>query len=184
MSQKWGWKTIHGPVLKEIYLNHPDVKSFDMTLDLIFSGKLPVVEDIIPFNQAAKDIDLIDGKMTGGNLKIVESSIGTEWQINTTGKILFLEETNETEYAIDRSLIHLSHANLLSNVKAIIFGSFEMRAQEVEFAIRKFAQSTKIPVFKTKNFGHDKKNYPIIYNHLAFIKRIKEQNYRLEFAKK
>ncbi len=64
------------------------------------------------------------GVLTGGNLSLVASSIGTGYEINTGGKILFLEETDEPPYRIDRMLLQLKNSGKLRSCAGIILGSF------------------------------------------------------------
>ena len=65
------------------------------------------------------------GTITGGCLSVAVTSLGTPWEIETEGKILFLEDVNERPYRIDRMLRHLLLAGKLDGVRALIFG--EMR---------------------------------------------------------
>jgi muramoyltetrapeptide carboxypeptidase len=164
-SQKWGWKTMHGAVLREIYEDDKDQNNLIKIADFIAKKPQMIqIEGMLPMNKSAENFDVIEGKITGGNLKIVETSIGTNWQIKSKDKILFLEEVGDAEYRIDRALVHLKQAGLL-DVRAIIFGSFDSgTGQKLEVAIKKFAQESQIPIFKTDKFGHDKFNHPIIYN--------------------
>jgi muramoyltetrapeptide carboxypeptidase len=65
---------------------------------------------------------VVRGPITGGCLSLVVTSIGTPWEIQTTGKILFLEDVAEKPYRIDRMLMHLKLAGKFHGVRAIIFG--------------------------------------------------------------
>ena len=62
------------------------------------------------------------GPLVGGNLKLLLASLGTPWEIDTRGAILFLEEVSEAPYAIDRSLVHLREAGKLEGVRGIAVG--------------------------------------------------------------
>ena len=62
------------------------------------------------------------GRLVGGNLSVLSSLVGTPYMPQLTGAILFLEETNESEYRIDRMLTQLSLAGLLDKVAGVIFG--------------------------------------------------------------
>jgi muramoyltetrapeptide carboxypeptidase len=62
------------------------------------------------------------GTITGGCLSVVVTSLGTPWEIETEGKILFLEDVNERPYRIDRMLRHLLLAGKFRGVRAIVFG--------------------------------------------------------------
>jgi muramoyltetrapeptide carboxypeptidase len=59
----------------------------------------------------------------GGCLSLVVASIGTPWEINAAGKILFLEDVNEKAFRIDRMLMQLLLAGKFAGVRGIIFGA-------------------------------------------------------------
>jgi muramoyltetrapeptide carboxypeptidase len=54
---------------------------------------------------------------------VVVTSLGTPWEIETDGKILFLEDVNEKPFRIDRMLMHLLQAGKFREVQGIIFGA-------------------------------------------------------------
>ncbi len=62
------------------------------------------------------------GRLLGGNLELVSRTIGSRWQLNTTGAILILEEVNEEPYRVDRALTQLKLAGLLDGAAGIVFG--------------------------------------------------------------
>ena len=64
----------------------------------------------------------VSGTLYGGCLSILVSLIGTAWEPETEGKLLFLEDTGAKPYQIDRMLWQLIHAGKLDGVRAIIFG--------------------------------------------------------------
>ncbi|MCX7737184.1 MAG: LD-carboxypeptidase [Candidatus Kapabacteria bacterium] len=64
------------------------------------------------------------GRLVGGNLTVITSTLGTEYEIETEGTILFLEEISEHPYKIDRMLTQLWLAEKLQKASAIIFGYF------------------------------------------------------------
>jgi muramoyltetrapeptide carboxypeptidase len=63
------------------------------------------------------------GPLTGGCLSVVMTSLGTPWEIETEGKILFLEDVNEKPFRIDRMLMHLLLAGKFRGVRGILFGA-------------------------------------------------------------
>jgi len=63
-----------------------------------------------------------EGPLVGGNLKMLHSSVGTPWEPNVDGALLFVEETSEAPYAIDRALIHLREAGWLARVRGVAIG--------------------------------------------------------------
>lgn len=65
---------------------------------------------------------VVSGKLVGGNIAILASMLGSDSQISTDGKILFIEEIGEYKYSIDRMLQSLKRAGYFTNVKAVIVG--------------------------------------------------------------
>ncbi len=65
-----------------------------------------------------------EGTLTGGNLSLVAATIGTPYEIDTRGAILFLEDVNEKAFRIDRMLAQLRLAGKLANVRGVVLGSF------------------------------------------------------------
>lgn len=62
------------------------------------------------------------GRLIGGNLTVLSALAGTPYLPDFTGAILFLEETNEAEYRVDRMLTQLSLAGILGKVAGVVFG--------------------------------------------------------------
>lgn len=176
LSQKWGWHTIHGAGLSNILNPKQDPQNFERIATIVSKAqKTLTLGPLIPLNERARLTKTISGRITGGNLTMLQTSIGTPWQVQTAGKILFLEETGEKGYKIDRTLNHLKQAGLLKNVCAIVLGQFiapdTLNPTEssdiekgIEVALERFAEDTQIPVFKNEQFGHGLANYPIVYN--------------------
>ncbi|MGK0413928.1 MAG: muramoyltetrapeptide carboxypeptidase, partial [Polaribacter sp.] len=65
----------------------------------------------------------INGQIIGGNLAILASMLGSESQLNTKNKILFIEEIGEYKYSIDRMLQSLKRAGYFTKVNAVIIGN-------------------------------------------------------------
>lgn len=62
------------------------------------------------------------GPLLGGNLSVLSGLVGTPYLPDFTGAILFLEDTNESEYRIDRMLTQLALAGVFDKVAGIVFG--------------------------------------------------------------
>lgn len=164
---KWGWKTIHGAMPMSVRHNPANIEKI---LHIIKTNKGSLHYDgIVALNDAAKDIKSIQASMIGGNLTLIQTSIGTPWQINPTGKILFLENINEPGYAIDRSLLHLKQAGILKGVVAILIGDFCNTDEFASYALERFAKSMNIPIFKTNIFGHGYNNMPLVFGEECII---------------
>lgn len=165
LTQHWGWKTIHGSVFTELLQDNKQRTNFTK-IAAIISGtvKQAIISDLLPLNEQANKITEIRGALTGGNLTIIQTSIGTKWQIQTIDKILFLEDHNIKPYQLDRTLYHLRQAGLLSNVRAILLGAYGSDDEDIMRVLKDFASVLNIPVFKTNRIGHGAINDPIIYN--------------------
>lgn len=97
------------------------------------------------------------GRMTGGCLSVVVTTIGTPYEIDTTGSVLFLEDIAEPPYRIDRLLTHLLHAGKFDGVQAVVLGAFhdcgEDPAQVMEIA-DEILGPLGIPVVSGFDSGH------------------------------
>jgi muramoyltetrapeptide carboxypeptidase len=63
-----------------------------------------------------------EAELTGGNLSILYSLMGSASEINTDGKILFIEDVDEYLYHIDRMMMNLKRAGKLEKLKGLIVG--------------------------------------------------------------
>lgn len=65
-----------------------------------------------------------EGVLLGGCLTILRSTIGTPWELDTTGAILVLEDLKMKPYQVDRALTHLRQAGKLRDVRGLVLGDF------------------------------------------------------------
>lgn len=185
LSQKWHWKTIHGAGFDELVNSNKDPNNLkDLAKFLSNPKNSLVIDNLTPINQKARNAQKISGPMTGGNMTIVQTSLGTDWQIETKDSILFLEDHNEQGYKLDRMFNHMKQVGLFKNVKAIIVGDLGKEDKEVSFALERFAAEMSVPVFKTDQFGHGYKNKPIIYRAASqIIKNAGNDSYVLKMLR-
>jgi muramoyltetrapeptide carboxypeptidase len=94
-AQKYGWKNIHGAVLMELLNKDKDLRNIQSIIDYLNGAKAPVIDDIIPLNKKAETINKMEATLTGGNMTLLESSIGTVWEMDASGKILMIEDIKE-----------------------------------------------------------------------------------------
>lgn len=102
-----------------------------------------------------------EGLLVGGNLMLVTSLLGTPYELDTKGKILFLEEIGERTYCIDRMLTQLRLAGKLDDCAGIIFGDFcdcpveyPQFGLTIEEIIRDIVAPCGKPVFTGLQAGH------------------------------
>jgi muramoyltetrapeptide carboxypeptidase len=64
------------------------------------------------------------GRLLGGCLTLVETAIGTPWDLETDGAILVLEDRGMKPWQVDRALMHLKQAGKFQGVRGIVLGDF------------------------------------------------------------
>lgn len=175
LNQHWQWPTIHAPVIFQAVENLIDDISLD-TLKQLMLGNLKELSyvPLISLNDTAKQPLQLSSSIIGGNLALIESSLGTPWQIKADNKILFIEEVSERGYRIDRMLTHLTQAGVFESVKAILFGDIiggdeKNGSNFTNYAITSFASELSIPVIQGKMLGHGKRNIPLPLNSTASL---------------
>ncbi|HYL61613.1 MAG TPA: LD-carboxypeptidase [Candidatus Methylomirabilis sp.] len=65
-----------------------------------------------------------EGRVLGGCLTLVETTIGTPWELETQGAILLLEDRGMKPWQVDRALMHLKQAGKFQGVRGIVLGDF------------------------------------------------------------
>lgn len=101
------------------------------------------------------------GRLTGGNLSMVQQTVGTPYEIDTRGAILFLEETYDPMSVADERLVHLRAAGLLRDVKGIVFGQLSLdRSEEDEFEnfLLDLLADLDVPILMDFPAGHEVPN--------------------------
>ncbi|HXG70182.1 MAG TPA: LD-carboxypeptidase, partial [Gemmatimonadaceae bacterium] len=101
------------------------------------------------------------GRLTGGNLSLVQQTIGTPYEIDTRDAILFLEETGDPMSVVDERLLHLRSAGLLRHVRGIVFGQLSLdRSEEDEFEdfLLDLLSDLEIPILMDFPAGHEVPN--------------------------
>ncbi|KTC81327.1 S66 peptidase family protein [Legionella brunensis] len=159
---KWQWPSIHGALAVDKF----SPESIAALKALLFGDAMTVEFDGTPLNACATKNTRIESTVIGGNLSLIQASIGTNWQINSENKIIFLEEIAERGYRVDRMLTHLSQANLFKNARAILLGDFIGGTEPdgtslIQPVLDRFAQSCGIPVIQIKGVGHGFTNFPL-----------------------
>ena len=107
------------------------------------------------------------GLLVGGNLSILCAALGTPWEVRTEGRILFLEDSGEKPYRIDRMLVQMRQAGKLDGTAGIVFGRFRTARgispspQEREAVFQVHAEHTRdlgVPVLSGLPAGHGREN--------------------------
>lgn len=108
------------------------------------------------------------GTLVGGNLSLLAHLIGTDSDIKTKNKILFIEDVGEYIYNIDRMMYQLKRSGKLDQLKGLIIGRFsEMKDTTIPFGqtseelIKDLVKEYDYPVCFGFPVSHDKENYAL-----------------------
>lgn len=109
------------------------------------------------------------GSLIGGNLKMLETLSGTSSEIDTKGKILFLEDTGEYMYNIDRMMWNLKRTGKLGELKGLIIGGFKVKIDDGGDEFGRTLQDVVLEKVKDYNYpvcfdfpvGHQRNNFAL-----------------------
>jgi len=194
--KKAGLATFHGPVGTSTF-NDYSINNFNKVLinperTISFSNSISGDDENV-YGVTTIVNGKGKGRLVGGNLSIVVSLIGTEFDIDYSNKIIFLEEIGEEPYRIDRMLTQLIQAGKLENIAGIMMGIFrncEVK-KESDLTAKSFTLmevlddrlgNLKIPVVYGMSFGHVKDKFTIPFGVLAELDADKQTLTLLEKA--
>lgn len=117
--------TFHGPMVASDMIGDFSQFSKESLYNLIMEGEF--IEDIK--NPPMEKLNIInpgiaEGSIIGGNLSLIADTLGTPYEIELEGKLLFIEEVGEEPYGIDRMLTQLKLSGKLQEAEGIILGDF------------------------------------------------------------
>lgn len=104
-----------------------------------------------------------EGMLIGGNLTLLVSTLGSKYELDTKGKILFIEDVNEPVYKLDHMLTSLALAGKFSDCSGIILGTFSGCEREV----KEYEGGIDLTLMEVLENTLLKFNRPIIYNFKA-----------------
>lgn len=162
--QKNEVKSIHGPM--PIQFGAKEYESSLKKLQQLLFGQ--PLQYKINFNSLNK-IGEAKGELTGGNLSIICSLMGTASEIKTKKRILFLEEVGENLYRVDRMIGQLKRAGMLKSLSGLMIGHFtDMEDNTVKFGknayeiISDAVKEYDYPVCFGFPAGHQADNFPLV----------------------
>jgi len=133
--------------------------------EALTGNKLQYSAPISEFNKTGK----VKGQLVGGNLKTLESLSGSDSDIECKGKILFIEDTAEKLYSIDRMMWNLKRTGKLKVLKGLVVGGFKLKPDDPgeEFGktipeiILEKIKEYDYPVCFDFPVGHQKNNFAL-----------------------
>ena len=158
LMRRAGLRVFHGPTVDDL---------IPSTRDPTMSSLLAALTIPRPTAKIGRDIARVVrpgravGRLVGGNLSLVQQSIGTPYAIDTREAILFLEETREPMSVADERLVHLRAAGLLRDVRGVVFGQLSLdRSEEDEFEdfLLDLVSDLQVPIITDFPAGHEVPN--------------------------
>ena len=166
-----GMVAFHGPMVAMDFARGLTERCVDHTRRLL-CGEMP------SFELEARDVvhpGSAEGELIGGCLSVVLAMLATPHAPNFKGKVLFLEDTGEAAYRIDRMMVQLRQSGALGEVAAVAIGAMRpVEGSEAERrAIAEFvAEQTAglgIPVITGLEVGHGTENFTIPFGVRATV---------------
>lgn len=168
--------TIHGVMPRYFFTKKNEPTKNLHSLMKLLSGQ--PVSYTFPGNERNRN-GKVSGEITGGNLSILSSLQGTKYEIDTDGKILFLEDIDEFLYHADRMMHQLKLSAKLDNLAGLVLGNFtDMKDNESPFGrtvheiIAEAVADYDYPVCFGFPAGHNSKNLALSFG----------QNWQLEVS--
>jgi len=162
-----GLVTFHGPVarngLTPFARKHLERMLFDPAPGGRLSHPDPRAGVLVPAEPRVVTVvtGIAEGRLIGGNLTLIQCLIGTGTLPSFDDAILFLEETSEDLYRIDRMLAHLRDAGLLAGLAGVAIGHFTGMRKGADGGVRSFEEvlldyfeGPGIPVARGFPIGH------------------------------
>lgn len=164
--QKLGIASIHGAMPGFFIENKKPTRSFFSLIELLTSGKSQLEAKSHALNRAGS----CSGELLGGNLSLLYSLRGTPWQLETSGKILMIEDLSEYLYHLDRMMQNLRLGGQLKNLAGLVVGGFtDMKDNDSPFGksapeiILEAVQDYHFPVCFEFPIGHIPKNMAVMF---------------------
>ena len=145
-----------------------DIKneSLDSLKEVLFNGTISYKLPYNKLNRTGKT----NAPLVGGNLSILYALSGTKFDLETNGKILFIEDVGEYLYHLDRMMMNLKLGGKLDKLRGLIVGGItEMKDNEVPFGknaneiIYEYVKNFDFPVAFNFSAGHIDTNLALIF---------------------
>lgn len=164
-----------------------DVSAIERMKQVLFGSELSYEINPQPINRSGN----AKGILCGGNLSILVNQIGTATDIDTSGKILFIEDVDEHLYHLDRMMQQMKRSGKLSSLAGLVVGYLtDMKNLNPENPFGKTADQIVADAVKDFNYpvcfgfpsGHESNNQPLIIG-AAVDLQVNENLVRINFIR-
>ena len=155
LMRRAGLRVFHGPTVDDLVPGSRDPTMVSLLTALTTPRPVTRIgRDIARAMRPGRAV----GRLIGGNLSLVQQTIGTPYEVDTRDALLFLEETRDPMSVADERLVHLRAAGLLRHVKGIVFGQLSLdRSEEDEFEdfLLDLVSDLDVPILMDFPAGHE-----------------------------
>jgi len=162
-----GFESLHAMMCTSMQDNLNSIKETISTFKDALFGK-PLSYTLQGSNE--NKTGMVTAPIVGGNLSILASMLGSKTSVNTSGKILFIEEIGEYRYSLDRMLQSLKRAGYFDNCKGVIVGDISKIRKNTTYwgssteqLILDVLADYNFPVAFNMPAGHEKDNRALIF---------------------
>lgn len=150
-----GFVTFHGPMLNADLLSDKQPPTESSLLRMLSGQQPPVLEHPAAFELTTLAPGRARGRLLGGNLAMICATLGSAYELDDDGIILFIEDVNEPLYRVDRLLTHLRLAGKLKNLRGVLVGDFDgVDVAALERLLKQELGPLGIPVLSGWRSGH------------------------------
>lgn len=157
ISRYAGFVTFHGPMLNADLLGDKQ-KPTESSFFNMLRGQVTadsVLAHPVAYPLTTVSPGIAHGRLLGGNLSMIAATMGTPYEIDAEGAILFIEDINEPLYRIDRLLTHLRLAGTLHKLRGVLVGDVAgVDPIALEGLLKQTFASLRIPVLAGWRSGH------------------------------
>ena len=166
-AAKWFWRAILAKSYRDVGNGG---KQLPIGYTIFTSPREGHPEDAALFQDVPKPVTMVGGqahgRLIGGNVSVLHAMMGTPFEIETNGRILFLEDVGEAPYRVDRMLSTLRLAGKFDHVAGVILGQFSPREKEAKWdddqsiddVLKDYFAKLGVPVLAHFPLGHVRYN--------------------------
>ena len=175
-----GYQSIHALMCVSFTKDLNDIKeAIDTFKSTIFGTPVNYTLEGSAYNR----VGIANGLLVGGNLSVLHTMLGSNTSIDTSGKILFIEDIGEYKYHIDRMLQSLKRAGYFENCKGVIVGDMSklrknttLWGTSVEQLVLDALADYDFPIAFNMPAGHENDNRAMILGKMIELKVEKDKS--------
>jgi muramoyltetrapeptide carboxypeptidase len=156
--QKLGWVTFHGPMVSSFSggadaPNGYDRDSFSCAVSETSKGWT------VDLDGESIVAGTAEGVLLGGCLTLIQTTLGTPWELDSRGAILVIEDRGMKPYQVDRALMHLKQAGKLDALAGVVLGDFPEcdapgNSENVKSVAQRILSPLRVPIVWGAAVGH------------------------------